>query len=63
MFDKDKTGYINSDELQTIIQSLGRDPAEAQELLTEQQLDGQPQLTFDEFLKLMKLLETRIVIA
>ena len=63
MFDKDKTGYINSDELQTIIQSLGRDPAEAQELLTEQQLDGQSQLTFDEFLKLMKLLETRIVIA
>ena len=29
MFDKDKTGYVNVEELQTIIQSLGRDPSEA----------------------------------
>lgn len=61
MFDKDKTGYVNVEELQTIIQSLGRDPSEAQELLAEQQLENQPKLTFDEFLKTMKLLEFRIV--
>jgi Ca2+-binding EF-hand superfamily protein len=36
MFDKDKSGYVNVEELQTIIQSLGRDPSEAQDLLAEQ---------------------------
>jgi Ca2+-binding EF-hand superfamily protein len=29
MFDKEKTGYVNVEELQFIIQNLGRDPQEA----------------------------------
>ena len=33
MFDKDKSGYINISDLQTIMRSLGRDPHEAIELL------------------------------
>lgn len=62
MFDKQKSGFVNVEELKTIIQSLGRDPKEARELLAESQLEGQRKLTFDEFLKIMKLLENRIVI-
>lgn len=29
MFDKDRTGYVNIEDLQTIIQSLDRNPDEA----------------------------------
>ena len=34
MFDKDRSGYINISDLQTIMRSLGRDPHEAIELLS-----------------------------
>lgn len=33
MFDKDKSGFIEVTDLQTIMRSLGRDPHEAIELL------------------------------
>lgn len=33
MFDKEKTGYIDIGDLQTIMRSLGRDPHEAIEIL------------------------------
>ena len=33
MFDKEKIGYIDVADLQTIMRSLGRDPHEALELL------------------------------
>jgi Ca2+-binding EF-hand superfamily protein len=33
MFDKDRTGYVNIDDLQTIMKSLGREPDEALELV------------------------------
>jgi len=38
MFDKDKTGYIDIGDLQTIMRSLGRDPHEAIEILQELEL-------------------------
>ncbi len=33
MFDKEKTGFIDVSDLQTIMKSLGRDPTEAMDLL------------------------------
>ena len=33
MFDKDKTGFVDIQDLQTIMKSLGRDPNEAEELV------------------------------
>jgi Ca2+-binding EF-hand superfamily protein len=42
---------------------LGRNPDEAQELLTDLQLDSQDKLSFDEFLRIMKNLETRLIMA
>jgi len=33
MFDKEKTGFIEVADLQTIMRSLGRDPNEAMDLL------------------------------
>ena len=39
MFDKDKTGVVNVQDLQTIMKSLGRDPQEAIVLLEELDFD------------------------
>ena len=54
MFDKDKSGYINVSDLQTIMRSLGRDPHEAIELLSSLDLSAEGRLNFEEFLKIMK---------
>lgn len=54
MFDKDKAGYINVSDLQTIMRSLGRDPHEAIELLCSLDLSAEGRLNFEEFLKIMK---------
>ena len=61
MFDKDKSGFVNIEDLQTIMKSLGRDPDEAQELVEGLQLDTDNRLSFEEFLKIMKNLENRLV--
>jgi len=61
MFDKDRTGYVNIDDLQTIMKSLGREPDEALELVQDLQLDSDTRLSFEEFLKIMKNLENRLV--
>lgn len=46
MFDKDKTGFIESTDLQTIMRSLGRDPHEAIELLQELELNYEGRINF-----------------
>jgi len=61
MFDKDKSGFINVSDLQTIMRSLGRDPHEAIELLNALELSQEGRLYFEEFLKIMKQLENRLV--
>jgi len=33
MFDREKTGFVDINDLQTIIKSLGRDPNEAHDLV------------------------------
>ena len=54
MFDKDKSGFIDVADLQTIMRSLGRDPHEAITLLNSLDLNSDGRLSFEEFLKIMK---------
>lgn len=66
MFDKEKTGFIEISDLQTIMRSLGRDPNEAMDLLQSLEVkavqeEGNGQINFEEFLKLMKNLENRLI--
>lgn len=61
MFDKEKTGVVNVNDLQTIMKSLGRDPQEAIDLLEELDFDPNGQMSFEEFLRIMKNLENRLV--
>lgn len=61
MFDKDKTGFVEIDNLVTIMKSLGRQPDEALDLVQGLQLDSDGRLSFEEFLKIMKNLENRLV--
>lgn len=59
MFDPEKTGFVGINDLQTILKSLGRDPEEAAELVEDMQLADE-RMSFMEFLKIMKALETRL---
>ena len=59
MFDPEKTGFVGINDLQTILKSLGRDPEEAAELVEDMQL-ADDRMSFMEFLKIMKALETRL---
>jgi len=64
MFDPNKTGFVMVKDLETILKSLGRDPSEANELVTDMQNEQNDQvderLSFMEFLKIMKALENRL---
>lgn len=42
MFDKEKTGFIDVADLQTIMRSLGRDPTEAIDLIQSLELQTSP---------------------
>ena len=61
MFDKDYTGFVNVNDLRTIMKSLGRDTQEAIDLLEEMDFDPNGLMSFEEFLKIMKNLENRLV--
>ncbi len=68
MFDKERLGFIGVSDLQTIMRSLGRDPSEALDLMTSLNVqmgtneDGSDvRINFEDFLKLMKSLENRLV--
>ena len=69
MFDKERLGFIGVPDLQTLMRSLGRDPNEAVELMTSLDVnatgateDGSDvRINFEDFLKLMKNLENRLV--
>jgi hypothetical protein len=61
MFDKEKTGFIDVSDLQTIMKSLGRDPTEAMDLLESLDMSQEGRISFEEFLQLMKALETRLI--
>ena len=59
MFDPDKTGFVGITDLETILKSLGRDPNEATDLVAGMELADE-RLSFMEFLKIMKALESRL---
>ena len=59
MFDPDKTGFVGIKDLETILKSLGRDPDEATDLVNGMELADE-RLSFMEFLKIMKALESRL---
>lgn len=63
MFDKERQGFIGVPDLQTIMRSLGRDPNEASELMQSHDVaaDSDGRINFEDFLKLMKSLENRLV--
>lgn len=61
MFDKQKTGFIEVVDLQTIMRSLGRDPNEALDLLQGLNISTEDKISFEDFLKLMKTLENRLI--
>jgi len=66
MFDKERQGFIEVSDLQTIMRSLGRDPNEAADLMHSLEVaaaadESDGHINFEEFLKLMKSLENRLV--
>jgi Ca2+-binding EF-hand superfamily protein len=61
MFEKNKSGFIEVGDLQSINRSLGRDPHEAIELMQNLDIDIEGKINFEQFIKLMKILENRMV--
>lgn len=57
MIDRDGDGYINSQDLQTLMQSLGGNPTESevQEMIHEVDEEGKGAINFKEFLKMMAI--------
>lgn len=62
LFDKNGDGTISSNELGTIMRSLGQNPTESelQDMINEVDVDGNGTIDFDEFLNMMakKMKET-----
>lgn len=55
VFDRDGNGYITSNELKNVMITLGEylTPDEVEELVKEADLDGDGQINYEEFIKLM----------
>ena len=54
MFDKDKSGKIEMKDLEAIMTSLQRDPAEAKEMLRSVDPNHDDVIMFEEFIGLMQ---------
>jgi len=61
MFDKEKNGFIESKDLATIMKSLGREPEDAVHLLQKLGLDNHTNIDFEQFLRIMRELENKMV--
>lgn len=57
LFDKEQRGFINTNDLETIMGSLQRNPDEIREHIAE--LGAQ--ISFDQFIALMQAIENKIV--
>ncbi|KAK4361666.1 hypothetical protein RND71_020618 [Anisodus tanguticus] len=57
VFDKDQNGYISSNDLRHVMINLGEKltDEEAEQMIKEADLDGDGQVNFDEFVKMMTL--------
>ncbi len=67
LFDKNDNGYIESSDLKNIMDSLNRDPAEGtlhsrlvDEIMNSVDPNQDGKLSFDEFIKMMGSLETKL---
>ncbi|MCE0481086.1 calmodulin-like 3 [Datura stramonium] len=58
VFDKDQNGYISACDLRHVMINLGEKltDEEAEQMIKEADLDGDGQVNFDEFVKMMKTL-------
>jgi hypothetical protein len=54
MYDKDGSGYVDTKEMEQILEKIGRDPAQATELLKSVDPDRSGTLSFDEFVGLVR---------
>lgn len=61
LFDKEKTGSIEIKDLETIMQSLQRDPAEVKEFVENTDPNSNGNISFEDFLGLMQQVENKIV--
>lgn len=61
LFDREKAGRIQLRDLEAIMQSLKRDPAEAREMLKLVEPSQEDTVTFEEFIQMMQLVENKIV--
>ena len=57
MFDKEKTGVVNVNDLQTIMKSLGRDPQEAMDNPYEYEAQEQFRNESEKLIKELKILK------
>ena len=55
VFDRDTNGFITSHELRHVMTSLGESltPEEIEEMVKEADVDGDGQINYDEFVKMM----------
>jgi calmodulin len=55
VFDKDGNGFITTHELRTVMTTLGESltPEEIEEMVREADIDGDGQINFNEFIKMM----------
>ena len=68
LFDKNSNGYIEAPDLKNIMDSLNRDPAEGRrssdgpvdEIMSAVDPNQDGKLSFDEFIKMMGQLETKL---
>jgi hypothetical protein len=60
LFDKDQSGKIEASDLENILTSLKRDPEEAHQMLNDIDPNHDGQITFDEFLDLMRNIENKL---
>lgn len=61
LFDKEQVGRIACSDLETIMSSLQRDPAEVREFIDAADPSGAGSITFQEFIELMQQVENKIV--
>ncbi len=61
LFDRDKSGKIEMKDLEAIMSSLQRDPAEAKEMMNALDPNHDQAISFDEFLSMMQQVEQKIV--
>ena len=60
IFDQDKTGFVTLEAIKTILTKVGREPAEAVDLVSRMEVEADS-FSFEDFLKIMKNLEGRLI--